>query len=377
MNFDEMSVEPVRPERVLVTTAWSTVKPRPVRWLWHGRLPEGKLVTLAGDPGLGKTTLTCALAAQVSRGGEWPDGAACPKGRTLFVTAEDDVGDTLLPRLLRHGGDPAGVESIDATATATPDGPSQSGAFDLSHVEPLERKIAQLNGLGGPPVRLIVVDPVTAFLGEGNDGHNNAQVRYLLKPLCELAQRAGVCVLLISHFNKNSDAKAIHRTMGSLAFVAAARAAHALVADRDDPARRLFVPLKNNLGQDRLGLAFTIDDGRLTWQPGDVDAKSAFAAPSRDTPTMDDEAATAWLRDRLSAGPREATALREDAKSAGIGRNLFDRARQSLDVHSRRGKDRQAFYHLPGHDADDDAPNLTLPRPSIHGLSPEAAAIAS
>ena len=92
---------------------------------------------------------------------------------------------------------------------------------------------------------------------------------------------------------------------------------------------------------------------------------------------MDDEAATTWLRDRLTPGPREATALREDAKSAGIGRNLFDRARQSLDVQSRRGKDRQAFYHLPEHDADDDAPTLALPRPTIHGLSPEAAATAS
>ena len=344
-------LDPMTGRPRLTVTNWAQVKPTSVEWLWPGRLPLGKVVTLAGDPGLGKTTLTCAIAAHVTRGKSWTDGTACPAGQVLFVSAEDDPADTLVPRFLKHGGDPKRIATVGDLMT----GRDRSRPFDLTHIDPLADLIGRQSAEGDVPVRLIVVDPITAYLGEGNDGHNNALVRHLLKPLCDLAQFYGVCVLTINHFNKNSDAKAIHRTMGSQAFVAAARTAHALVADPAEPARRLVLPIKNNLGQDRMGLAFRIEDGRVAWEAEEVDRETIFdkaAAAGQTDPAVRLDDATAWLRRRLENGRVEGGPLKEEARSAGIGRTLFAKAVEAVGAKGFRGKEQRFFYSLPEQRAD-------------------------
>ena len=121
-----------------------------------------------------------------------------------------------------------------------------------------------------PECRLVTIDPVSAYLG-GTDSHNNADIRALLAPLAAMASRHKVAVVAVTHLNKAQQANALYRASGSLAFVAAARAAYSVTKDPDDPDRRLILPLKNNLGDDKTGFAYRIveaDNGApvLQWE---------------------------------------------------------------------------------------------------------------
>ena len=102
----ETAQAPYQPRQVVISRG-SSLTPAPVRWLWKHWLARGKLHILAGPPGQGKTTIAMLLAATVSTGGMWPDGTQCEPGNVLIWSGEDDPADTLLPRLIAAGADPA------------------------------------------------------------------------------------------------------------------------------------------------------------------------------------------------------------------------------------------------------------------------------
>jgi hypothetical protein len=193
-----------------------------------------------------------------------------------------------------------------------------------------------------PAVRLVVVDPISAYLGD-TDSHNNADVRGLLAPLAELAARHRVAVLGVSHLNK-SNGPAMYRTSGSLAFVAAARAVFAVTKDRDAPTRRLVLPVKNNLAPDATGLAYTIGTGEnaapvVLWEPEavTVTAEEALAPAVSDDDRSELADAKEWLREMLANGPVRADELQRDAKGAGHAWRTLNRAKAVLRVRSAKG----------------------------------------
>jgi hypothetical protein len=185
----------------------SKIVPRKVEWLWPGRVPMSKLTTFAGVTSVGKTFALLDITARVSRGSEWPDtGGECAQvGQTLFVTAEDDPDDTLVPRLIEMGAD---LDNIAFLKSEVAD------RFTLTDLTTLGKALEQ----SGPDVRLIAIDPPTAFLGGAND-HKNAELRGLLSPLKTFAQKHHVAIIFITHFNKPTAAKtdALMRVMGSVA----------------------------------------------------------------------------------------------------------------------------------------------------------------
>ena len=83
----------------------ATVEAAPVDWLWHRRIARGKLNLIAGQPGRGKSQITKYMAARISTGTNWPDGAPCSLGSVIFITCEDDAADTIVPRLMAAGAD--------------------------------------------------------------------------------------------------------------------------------------------------------------------------------------------------------------------------------------------------------------------------------
>src|SRR5690606_15615930 len=116
--------------------------------------------------------------------------------------------------------------------------------------------------------RLVIIDPVSAFLGS-TDSHNNSEVRGVLAPLAEMAARHGVAIVAVTHLNKGGGS-ALNRVIGSIAFTAAARAAYVVTRDEDDPARRLMLPAKNNLGCDENGFAYRLEGEptpHIEWEP--------------------------------------------------------------------------------------------------------------
>jgi hypothetical protein len=185
--------------------------------------------------------------------------------------------------------------------------------------------------------RLVILDPITAFLGDTSD-QCNSDVWKLLSSLASLARKRNFAVLAVSHLRKKEGA-AIHRAMGSLAFIAAARAAWTIANDPADASRRLLLPLKNNLAPDAKGLAFTIESNAaghapvVRWLPEPIEARAdAVLASNRQPGRPDDERRYAidWLRTRLSGGALPVREIRKDADAHGISGATLRRAFRGL-----------------------------------------------
>lgn len=324
-----------------VVRCMADVVPQPVSWLWQPRIARGKVTLIAGDPGLGKSQLTAALAACVSVGGKWPvDRASAPFGSVLILNAEDDAADTIRPRLDAAGADARRIHVLDAVRAFDGAGREVQRGIDLARDVEVLRAAAHRIG----NVTLIVIDPISAYLG-GTDSHRNSDVRSVLAPLASLAAELGAAIVAVSHLNKAAGTDALMRVTGSLAFVAAARAAFLVVKDSHDSARRLFVAAKNNLGPDLgNGLAFrvvpvTLDSGiqtsRLEWEtePVAMTASEALAAAAGDPEERNALAdAMDFLREELAGGPIPAKEIESAASSAGHSAATVRRARKALGV---------------------------------------------
>lgn len=328
----EMIRKGLMPARYPLTLALNTVQPEPIRWLWPAYIALGKLTLVAGDPGLGKSMLSIALAAHVTTGSPWPvDGAECLQGAVLMLSAEDDPADTIRPRMDAAGADVGKVTILQAVEETAKDGEKVRRSFDLS--SDLEALDYALDGI--PDCRLVIVDPISAYLG-GTDSHKNAEIRALLTPLSEIATKRGVAVLAITHLNKGQHSNAMYRATGSLAFVAAARAVFTIVKDNDDPQRRLFLPVKNNLGDDQHGFAYQVEEMEneapaVVWEPDAVDVPADEAMADGAGEDKTGEAMDFLLRE-LAGGRVEINTLKSLAKNARYAWRTIRRASDELSI---------------------------------------------
>jgi len=282
------------------------------------------------------------MAARVSRGAAWPDAPSAPNtpGGVVLLSAEDGIADTIRPRLDAAGADVSRIVALEAVRSVGVNGRESDRTFDLSQdLHALEAAIQAVEGC-----RLVVIDPVTAYLG-GVDSHKNAEIRGLLAPLGAIAERHRVAVVAVTHLNKSNNGPAIYRAMGSLAFAAAARAAWSVSKDKDDPSRRLLLPIKNNIAPDTGGLAYRIQplgaDGcpAVAWEPDPVSmsADDALAGDrgEGDGRTERDDAGE-WLRDLLAHAPRPAREVEKEARDAGYSVATVRRAKAAIGVVSRK-----------------------------------------
>lgn len=330
-----------------ILTRLSDVQPEQVRWLWPGRIALGKLTLLAGDPGLGKSFLSLDLAARVSLGVAWPDNRliCAPLGGVVLLNAEDALGDTVRPRLDAMAADVNRIIALEAILQGVDRLPVNLQR-DLAAVEQAIEQAADC--------RLVVIDPISAYLGKV-DSHNNADIRAMLHPLADLADRHKVAVVAVTHLNKGQGS-ALYRATGSLAFVAAARAAWLVAKDPDSPRRRLFLPVKNNLAGDTLGMAFQIGDGVLQWEPDPVTIDADRLLAPAEPGNRRGEDASDWLRGALANGPVAAKDLFDAARAEGISTKSLRFAKEKIQAESRKG----GFGHgwewwLPCEDALEDA----------------------
>lgn len=332
------------------------VKATPVRWLWKGRIARGKVILIVGHPGLGKSQVSLSLASIGSIAGLWPvDRTRAERGSIVILSAEDDAADTIRPRLEAASADVTRCYILDAVRVGyTPDGGEIRRGFSLERdLAALERMIQKIGD-----VALVIIDPLTAYLGSA-DSHKNADVRALLAPLAELAARHGVAVIAVSHLSKGQTGDALLRVSGSIAFAAAARAAFAVVRDPANHARRLFLPLKNNLASDESGLAFTvegfrlpsgIETSRIVWEPDPVTVTADEAL----APEVDREERSAvqnaklFLADLLAEVPVPERRVKAAAAGAGYAWATIRRAKKALGVEAVKGGLKEGWtWRLP------------------------------
>ena len=350
--------------RELVTCTLSDVTPEKIDWVWRGRLAIGKLTILAGEPGLGKSQVALYVASTITRGTKWiGSDERARRGRVLMLSAEDGLADTVRPRFDAAGGDPSMVSIIRATQSVVPGGHIR-GTFNLSaDLLLLEQEIIRHGD-----VELVIIDPLSSYM-MNVDSHRNTDVRSVLEPVGEMAERLKVAILATSHLSKG-DGKAINRIIGSIAFVAAARAVFTVVEDPDDEGRRLFLSVKNNIAPSQDGLAFRLEQREIApeivgsavaWDENaivELTADQVLSGTAIQPSTKSD--AVEFLLDLLAIGPMAVRDIEEQAVDAGLlgeGKPIsqskpFRLARIELGIKPRRagglGGGGRWVWELPG-----------------------------
>jgi len=325
-----------------VLVCLADVKPVPVKWLWPGRVPLGRITLLVGRPGEGKSFLTTDMAARVTTGTPWPDGSGCPAGTVILISVEDDPGDTIRPRLDAHRANVGKVHLLSGVRCVAEDGEQSEVMFTLADVVELEAAMKTL-----PDCRLIVVDPIGSFLGGRTDAHRDNEVRGVLAPVAKLAEKYGPAVLVVAHRRKSAGSIADDLALGSRAFTGIARAVWHLSRDPDDKTRRLLLPGKNNLAPEGEGLAFRIigEPAAIAWErdPVALSADDALAVENGDgelrKPGPQAEArshAAEWLLDLLKGGPMESAKIKDEATAAGYAWRTVHRAKDELGIRPYR-----------------------------------------
>jgi archaellum biogenesis ATPase FlaH len=310
-----------------------------IRWLWPERIPLGKVTVLDGDPGTGKSTLTLTIAAKVTTGSPFPDGTRPERADVILLSAEDDIGDTIRPRLEAAGADlsrcwvlpdihPVVPPEAKPEAPRPPELPA-----DLDALEGMVKDKA---------AALVVIDPLMAFLSGQVNAHVDQDVRRVLASLGYMAARTRAAVVIVRHMNKGQGS-ALYRGSGSIGIVGAARAGLLVALDPNDEDRRILAMSKSNLAKKLGSLAYRVVEdelygvARVAW-----DGASSLTANDLVRPRVDEDEAPALaeavrvLKEILADAPLSAGNVKKLAAQAGVAERTLHRARQVLGVTARR-----------------------------------------
>ena len=294
--------EPSKPETVKIIRM-SDVELTPVEWLWKPYLPFGKLSVLQGNPGEGKTYFAMHLAAACTNGKLLPNMERMEPFNVIYQTAEDGLGDTVKPRLIEAGADLDRVLVID-------DSDVQLTLSD----ERIEKVIVENN------TRLVIIDPIQAYLGADVDMNRANEVRPIFMRLGQVAQRTGCAILLIGHLNKAAGMQSLQRGLGSIDIAAAVRSVMFIGKLKHDPTIRILTHEKSSLAPPGVSLAFSLgDEGGFRWVGEyDITADEMLSGiePQRETKTQQAKD----LICTLLAGGKQA--LSEDIDKAALERGI-------------------------------------------------------
>mgnify|MGYP002603859188 FL=1 len=281
----------------------SDVELTPVDWLWKPYLPFGKLSVLQGNPGEGKTYFAMHLAAACTNGKLLPNMERMEPFNVIYQTAEDGLGDTVKPRLIEAGADLDRVLVIDDSEVQ----------LTLSD-ERIERAIIENNA------RLVIIDPIQAYLGADVDMNRANEVRPIFMRLGQVAQRTGCAILLIGHLNKAAGMQSLQRGLGSIDIAAAVRSVMFIGKLKHDPTMRILTHEKSSLAPPGVSLAFSLgDEGGFRWVGEyDITADEMLSGiePQRETKTQQAKD----LICALLAGGKQV--LSEDIDKAALERGI-------------------------------------------------------
>jgi putative DNA primase/helicase len=321
----------------------AAIEPEPLLWLWENRIPLGKLTVFCGPPDTGKSTVAIDIVSRVTRGDVWPDcnGHREPQD-ALMLISEDDLADTIVPRLTVAGADKERV--YFATQTIYGEKRSERRISLETDIGALEKMLA-----AHPQIKIVVVDPLGSYIGKLKKNADE-DMRWVLSELKEMAERMGVAVISIDHFNKNVEQSAIHRLSGAGALAAVPRAVWAFVKDAQDPEKltRLMLNAKLNVVSEakKVGLQYrtaskeleikqtTVSLPVIDWRGANKSDLDEVLHEQADPKIGKLRKCVTWLEKRLTGESVLSATVYKEAQDEGFVYATVRRASEDLDVDS-------------------------------------------
>lgn len=325
--------------REFIITNLGTVMPERVDWLWQHKVALGKLTLLDGDPDLGKSLITLDLAARLSRGKAMPDGSHAFEGPagTVLLSAEDGIADTIRPRLEAAGGDPDRIVALEGIVARKGSLPAMPSLEDLDAIEAAVHLV---------DAKLIVVDPIMAYLPTGVSAFKDQEVRRLLGPLVMLISRLNVALICVRHLNKDTNKPSLYRGGGTIGFAGAARSVMLVGKNPEDATQRILARQKGNLAPPwksmvyELVAEFEAEQPHIRWhkETSNLTADDLLRVRVPDSPETASllSEAVDFLKQTLADGQRQAMEVMAEAKKLNISQRTLERAKAFLEIRSLR-----------------------------------------
>jgi putative DNA primase/helicase len=330
----------------LMTTNYDGIVSERTEWLVDGLIPLGEMTILAGDPGLGKSQLTCSLIASVSRGIPWPSPEhECLQGKILHINSEDSPEQITKPRLMAAGAD---LRMVD-DAKQRVDGSLTRPFIIKDDLMELRKRLERT-----PGYKLVVIDPAGVHLGVSNTGSNEA-VRAVLNPLIATAKDFGVAVVLVTHLTKSKKADPIHRIPGSYGVVGASRAVYVIEKASD---HRILYSAKNNYASAEACWAFNIEQcevndndtllrtSKVVIDPEMLPLPQDSSNGGEKSKGVELTRAMELIAKLLEDGSKPCKQVQEEVTAKGVSKSTFNRARKELDLQTVRYPDNVQHYQL-------------------------------
>ena len=313
------------------------VEVKAVEWLWADRVPRGNLSIIFGNGGCGKSHISLGMIACVTSGKAFPDGQSPVKGGAILISGEDVLADTVVPRLIAAGADTSKVVTIGVVGEKV---------FTLHDLPILESHLEQFQDETGVSPVLVVIDPISSFLGK-TDSYKDSEVRGLLTPLQKLAERYNVAIVIVAHVNKGRGLRATAKLSGSVAFNNASRSSFYCGEISPDSGRYAMTHAKCNCAKLQDSLSYRIErefvrgipTTKLVWD-GVSDLTADDIARGEELPESKRDDCADWLKDTLSKGAVASDTIFAEGGKEGYSKSTIFRAKKDMGAAikvSRRG----------------------------------------
>lgn len=291
----------------------SEVESRQIDWFWYPYVPAGTLSLLFGQGGIGKSYITCAIAAAVSKGEPLPgQKTALPPQKILMVSAEDDAGYILKPRMEALGANMNNIFTSDTSFT-----------LDKRGIAGLEAAMRSVSAT------VVFLDPLVSYLGGKMDINKSNESRAMMGPLNEAAKRTGSAVIVVHHVRKDSKGGMMNQALGSVDFGNSVRSA--MLAQKTKGGNKILIHVKHNWSSQGPTLAFSTEDDTFEWNGiyggGDEDEENIVSKRPR-------AQARQFLQDTLRDGPVPSIEIFRRGAQYGLTAPTLNRAKQRF-AHSR------------------------------------------
>jgi RecA/RadA recombinase len=300
---------------------YSSVVARKVDWLWYPYIPYGRITIVQGDPGEGKTTFVLNIAALLSTGQRMPDSAVpVAVQNSIYQSTEDGLADTVKPRLIDAGANCERIAFVDDSTYPL--------TLDDARIESAIRET---------DAKMLVLDPLQAFIGKDADLHRANDIRPLMQKLAATAERTNCAVVIIGHMNKSTGTKGLYRGLGSIDITAAARSVLLVGRLQDEPTIRVMAQIKNNLAAEGKSIAFELDEVNGFRWIGQYDVNVSDIL-NGERPVEESKLAQAKtiIQDMLCSAPCPCSQIYEACHECGISKRTVDMAKQLLGVKSQK-----------------------------------------